>query len=70
MKYIYNFMIKINIDIYYNEYEFILNILIIIISFIFLLMNILVCWTFSIYRNENKRNEIQRNNIRNVINVH
>ena len=71
MKYIYNFMIKINIDIYYNEYEFILNILIIIISFIFLLMNILVWWTFSIYRHKNKRNEIQiqRNNIRNAINV-
>ena len=66
-------MIKINIDVYYNEYEFILNILIIIISFIFLLKNILVLWNFYIdrNRNEDRRDEIQiqRNNIRNIINV-
>ena len=70
MKYIYNFMIKINIDICYNEYEFILNILIIIISFIFLLMNNLILLISFIRRCEEKRFEIQINNNRNEINIH
>ena len=73
VKYILNFLIKINRDIYYNEYEFFLNIIIIILDFIYLLMDLISCFFFYLKYRQNERynnnNEIQRNNNRNEFNV-
>jgi hypothetical protein len=70
LKYIHNFLFKINRVIDYNNDEFIYNILIIIYSFIFLLINI-IYWIDNLFiRKKENNNEIQRNIIPNRRNTH
>ena len=66
IKYIINFLIKINRVIDYNEYELILNILIVFYGLIFLVINI-IYWSFSfIYKRED--NNIINDNVENIQN--